>query len=139
MTEHPIDTWHHLVRTHDASGLATLLADEVVFHSPVVHTPQRGRKLAAGYLGAAFHVFFNPSFHYVREIRGLSDAMLEFETEIDGVLVNGVDIIRWNEGGQIVDFKVMVRPLKAINLIHQKMAAMLQSKAWDIAAPSARE
>jgi hypothetical protein len=84
-------------------------------------------------------VFFNPSFHYVREIRGLSDAMLEFETEIDGVLVNGVDIIRWNEGGQIVDFKVMVRPLKAINLIHQKMAAMLQSKAWDIAAPSAWE
>jgi SnoaL-like domain len=127
VTEHPIDTWHHLVRTHDASGLATLLADDVVFHSPVVHTPQRGKKLAAGYLGAAFHVFFNPSFRYVREIRGQSDAMLEFETEIDGVLVNGVDIIRWNEAGQIVDFKVMVRPLKAINLIHQKMAAMLQS------------
>lgn len=127
MTEHPIDRWHHLVRTHDASGLATLLADDAVFHSPVVHTPQRGKKLAAGYLGAAFHVFFNPSFRYVREIRGDSDAMLEFETEIDGVLVNGVDIIQWNEAGQIVDFKVMIRPLKAINLIHQKMAAMLQS------------
>jgi hypothetical protein len=78
-------------------------------------------------LGAAFYVFFNPTFRYVREIVGPSDAMLEFETEIDGVLVNGVDIIRWNEAGQIVDFKVMLRPLKAINLIHQKMAAMLQS------------
>jgi hypothetical protein len=63
----------------------------------------------------------------VREIVGASDAMLEFETEIDGILVNGVDVIRWNDAGQIVDFKVMLRPLKAINLIHQKMAAMLQS------------
>ena len=79
------------------------------------------------YLGAALHVFCNPTFRYVREIVGPSDAMLEFETEIDGILVNGVDIIRWNDAGQIVDFKVMLRPLKAINLIHQKMAAMLQS------------
>ena len=139
MTEHPIDTWHRLVRTHDASGLATLLADDAIFHSPVVHSPQRGKQLAAGYLGAAFHVFFNPSFRYLREIRGESDAMLEFETEIDGVLVNGVDIIRWNEAGQIVDFKVMIRPLKAINVIHQRMAAMLQSKAGDIAATANKE
>lgn len=79
------------------------------------------------YLGAAFRVFFNPTFRYIREIVGESDAMLEFETEIDGILVNGVDIIRWNAAGQIVDFKVMLRPLKAINVIHQKMAAMLQS------------
>ncbi len=139
MTEHPIDTWHRLVRTHDPLGLAMLLADDAVFHSPVVHTPQRGKKLAAGYLGAAFHVFFNPSFRYLREIRGESDAMLEFETEIDGVLVNGVDIIRWNEAGQIVDFKVMIRPLKAINVVHQRMAAMLQSKAADIAASAIKE
>jgi hypothetical protein len=104
-----------------------LLAEDAVFHSPVVHTPQRGRKRAAAYLSAAFHVFFNPTFRYVREIVGASDAMLEFETEIDGVLVNGVDLIKWNEAGQIVEFKVMLRPLKAINLIHQRMAAMLQS------------
>ncbi len=126
MTDHPLDTWHRLVRTHDASGLNALLAEDAVFHSPVVHTPQRGKALAVGYLSAAFHVFFNPTFRYVREIVGESDAMLEFETEIDGVLVNGVDIITWNSAGQISDFKVMLRPLKAINLIHQKMAAMLQ-------------
>jgi hypothetical protein len=71
-------------------------------------------------------VFFNPNFRYVREIVGDSEAMLEFETEVDGILINGVDLIRWNDAGQIVDFKVMLRPLKAINLIHQKMAAMLQ-------------
>jgi ketosteroid isomerase-like protein len=127
MKEHPLATWHRLVRTNDASGLAALLADDAVFHSPVVHTPQRGKAIVARYLGAAFHVFFNPTFRYVREIAGPSDAMLEFETEIDGVQVNGVDLIRWNDAGLIVDFKVMVRPLKAINLIHQRMAAMLQA------------
>jgi hypothetical protein len=104
-----------------------LLAEDAVFYSPVVHTPQRGRRLASRYLSAAFQVFFNPTFHYVRELVGPSDAMIEFETEIDGVLVNGVDLIKWNESGQIVEFKVMLRPLKAINLIHQRMAAMLQS------------
>ena len=125
----PLATWHHLVRTQDPSGLGALLAEDAVFHSPVVHTPQRGRKLTAMYLGAAFRVFFNPSFRYVREIVGPTDAMLEFETEIDGIVVNGVDIIKWNAAGQIVEFKVMLRPLKAINLIHQRMAAMLQSAA----------
>lgn len=127
MTEHPLETWHRLVRTQDASGLNALLADDAVFYSPVVHAPQRGRKLAARYLSAAFQVFFNPTFRYVREIAGASDAMLEFETDIDGVQVNGVDLIKWNEAGLIVEFKVMLRPLKAINVIHQRMAAMLQA------------
>ncbi len=126
MTEHPIAAWHRLVREHDPRGIDALLDVDAVFLSPVVHTPQRGRKLAAMYLTAAFQVFFNPTFRYVREIVGPSDAMLEFETEIDGVLVNGVDIIRWNEAGRIVEFKVMLRPLKAINVVHQRMAAMLQ-------------
>jgi hypothetical protein len=127
MTDHPLEIWRRLVRERDPSGLSGLLAEDAVFYSPVVHTPQRGRKLAAGYLSAAFHVFFNPTFQYVREIVGASDAMLEFETELDGILVNGVDLIKWNDEGQIVEFKVMIRPLKAINIIHQRMAAMLQS------------
>jgi SnoaL-like domain len=127
MTEHALDAWHRLVRTQDVSGLDRLLAEDAVFHSPVVHTPQRGRKLATMYLGAAFSVFFNPTFRYVREIVGPFDAMLEFETEVDRISVNGVDLIKWNDAGQIVDFKVMLRPLKAINVIHQRMAAMLQA------------
>ncbi|MEO7338153.1 MAG: nuclear transport factor 2 family protein [Caldimonas sp.] len=128
MTEHPLEIWHRLVRSQDPSGLHDLLADDAVFYSPVVHSPQRGRPLANAYLSAAFKVFFNPSFRYVREIVGASDAMLEFETEIDGVIVNGVDIIKWDASGRIVEFKVMLRPLKAINLIHQQMAAMLQTE-----------
>lgn len=125
MTTHPIAAWHALVRSRDPSGLEALLAEEAVFFSPVVHAPQRGKALTAAYLSAAFTVFFNPSFRYVREIMGTSDAMLEFETEMDGIVVNGVDIIRWNEAGKIVEFKVMLRPLKAIHLIHERMAAVL--------------
>jgi hypothetical protein len=127
MTETPLATWHELVRTRNAKGLDALLANEVVFHSPVVHTPQSGKAVTLQYLSAAFNVFFNPSFRYVRELVGERDAVLEFLVEIEGIAVNGVDMIRWDDQGRIVDFKVMIRPLKAINLIHQKMAAMLQA------------
>ena len=126
---HPVAQWHRIVRERDRAGLDALLDDAIVFHSPVVHTPQHGKALATMYLGAALQVFGNPTFHYVREIVGPRDAMLEFETELDGVLVNGVDILRWNEAGRLVGFKVMLRPLKAIQLIHERMAAMLQRAA----------
>jgi len=122
-----IETWHDLVRARDVRGLDALLANNVVFHSPVVHSPQVGKAVAMQYLSAAFRVFFNESFQYVREIIGPQDAALEFQVEIDGIVVNGIDLIQWNDAGQIVDFKVLIRPLKAINLIHQKMAAMLQA------------
>lgn len=120
-----LDTWHEIARTRNAAGLDALLADAVVFHSPVVHTPQAGKQIAKLYLGAAFKVFFNESFRYVREIVGPHDAALEFQVEIDGIAVNGIDLIKWDDADRIVEFKVMLRPLKAINLIHQKMAALL--------------
>ena len=126
MTANPLERWHELVRTRNPRGLDELIASDAVFHSPVVHTPQVGRRLVVGYLSAAFEVFFHDSFRYVREVRGERDAVLEFQVELDGVSVNGVDMIRWNDAGEIVDFKVMVRPLKAIQLIHRKMGEMLQ-------------
>ena len=128
MTASAVSTWHDLVRSRNVKGLDALLADDAVFHSPVVHTPQRGKAITAQYLAAAFQVFFNPSFRYVREIVGAHDAALEFEVEIDGIAVNGIDLLQWNDDGKIVEFKVLIRPLKAINLIHQKMAAMLQAQ-----------
>jgi len=127
MKQHPIEHWHHILEHRDPAQLDAFLANDVVFHSPVVHKPQQGKLLTTYYLAAAFKVFFNDSFRYVRQIIGPSDAMLEFETTIDGVLVNGVDIIKWNADGQVVEFKVMLRPLKAINLIHERMGAMLQA------------
>ena len=127
MNEHPVAAWHRIVASRSSDDLSAWLADDVVFHSPVVHTPQRGKALTMGYLTAALGVLGNERFRYVREIIGPQDALLEFETEIDGIVINGVDLIRWNDAGRVVDFKVMVRPLKAINVVHQRMAAMLEA------------
>jgi hypothetical protein len=126
MTIDTLAHWHQIVAARDAKDLAKLLADDVVFHSPVVHTPQTGKSITTLYLTAALHVFGNDSFRYVREVVGERDAVLEFQVEIEGISVNGVDMIKWAGDGRIVEFKVMLRPLKAVNLIHQKMAAMLQ-------------
>jgi len=121
-----LDTWHQVMKAKDPHGLKALLADDAVFHSPVVHTPQVGKPITYQYLYAAFHVFGNDTFTYVREVVGDQDAVLEFTLEIDGIRINGVDMIHCNAAGQIDDFKVMLRPLKAVNLIHQKMGAMLE-------------
>src|ERR1700733_10145400 len=128
MTLATLSTWHELVRTQNTKGLSSVLADEVVFYSPIVNTPQVGKAITLYYLSAAFHVFLNETFRYVRELTGPRDAVLEFQVEIDGINVNGVDMIKWDDETKIVEFKVLIRPLKAVNLIHQKMAAMLQAK-----------
>jgi hypothetical protein len=125
MTQVALDRWHDYVRTRDVAILDALLADDVVFHSPVVHTPQVGKEITRKYLVAALRVLGTPAFRYVREIVGPRDALLEFVVDIDGITINGVDLIAWNDDGRIVDFKVMVRPLKAINALHQAMGAML--------------
>ncbi|MEO0982300.1 MAG: nuclear transport factor 2 family protein [Pseudomonadota bacterium] len=116
---------------HDHAALADMLADDVTFWSPIVHTPQRGKAITLAYLGAAGNVLGGDSFKYVRIFGQDLNALLEFECEIDGLYVNGVDIIRWNEAGRIVDFKVMVRPLKAVNLVHANMKAMLERMQAD--------
>jgi hypothetical protein len=128
LTANPLETWHRIVVTQDPSGLQALLADDVVFHSPIVHTPQRGKEVATRYLEAALHVFFSPSFRVVRKLFGDTDAMLEFESEVDGVTINAVDIVKWNHAGQVIEFKVMVRPLKAIGVVQQKMTERLQAR-----------
>lgn len=126
MNAEAIVRWHKIVQTRDSSELPALLSDDVIFYSPVVHTPQIGKAVTAKYLTAALHVFFNDTFRYVREVVGERDAVLEFQTEIDGIVVNGVDMIKWNDEGKVIEFKVMIRPLKAITLIHQKMGEMFQ-------------
>lgn len=125
-----IDTlkaWHKLVENSDAQGLDDLLADDSVFHSPVVHTPQEGKQKVKMYLSAAFMGLGNGKFRYVREVVSGNNAVLEFTTEIDGIVINGIDMFTWNEEGKITDFKVMIRPLKAINLLHKLMGAALET------------
>ncbi len=127
MDSSPLAVWHQLVESGEMTGLENLLADDVVFHSPVVFTPQEGKELTLMYLTAAFHVLGGDEFVYTREVVNERDAVLEFKALVDGIEVNGVDMIGWNEEGLINDFKVMVRPLKAFNLLHQKMREMLSA------------
>ncbi|MCK7511343.1 MAG: nuclear transport factor 2 family protein [Desulfobacterales bacterium] len=126
MIENTIATWHKLVDARDAAGLDNILAEQVVFHSPVVHTPQVGKPITTLYLTAALHVLNNDTFKYLREVISGNHAVLEFQTVIDGISINGVDMITWGEDGRIIDFKVMLRPLKAVNLVHKMMGEMLQ-------------
>jgi hypothetical protein len=118
-------TWHEILEQGDLSRLDEILAEDCVFLSPVVHTPQEGRELTRFYLTGAFSVF-NDSFHYVKEVVSGNHAVLEFVCEVEGLVINGVDIMTFNEAGKIVEFKVMIRPLKAVNLLHAKMKAMLE-------------
>ncbi len=122
-----LDSWHDIIRNGDTSALETLIADDAVFHSPVVHTPQVGKAIVVKYLTAAAIVLMNDSFHYVREMVQDHEALLEFQATIDDIVINGIDHIRWNENNQIVEFKVWVRPLKAIQKLHQVMAKQLDS------------
>ncbi|MBM7335253.1 MAG: nuclear transport factor 2 family protein [Alcanivorax sp.] len=126
MIEQTIERWHRLVDAKDADALNDILADNVTFHSPVVHTPQEGKAITRMYLTAALHTLNNEHFRYEREILQGDNAMLEFTTVLDGIQLNGVDIIHCDADGRIDDFKVMVRPLKAVNKIHEMMGAMLE-------------
>jgi len=126
MISDTIMAWHKIIENRDAKGLDSILADDVVFHSPIVHTPQAGKPITMLYLSAALHVLNNDTFKYLREVIQGNNAVLEFQTMIDGIAINGVDMITWGADGRITDIKVMVRPLKAINLVHRMMGEMLQ-------------
>ena len=122
-----IDEWHRIIKSQDMSALPALLAEDAVFHSPIVHTPQEGRDLVMMYLTGAGQLLFNGTFEYLKEARGDHCAILEFQAEVEGLTINGVDIITWNEDQKITEFKVMVRPLKAINLLHAKMKELIEA------------
>ena len=125
MTMTALDKWYAYVKSHDRTALWDLLHPDVVFESPVVHSPQRGRDITFKYLASALEVLGGSGFTYVGEWRNDKGVVLEFEQEIDGIRLNGVDIINFSDDGRIIHFKVMVRPLKAINLLHRLMAEQL--------------
>jgi hypothetical protein len=141
MIEHVVEQWHQYMRGELPGGLDSLLDDDVVFYSPIVFTPQVGRAVTALYLQAAAVALpgdpgadgssesppgTGGGFRYTKKVLDGDTAILEFETSIDGKYVNGVDIIRCNEMGRIVEFRVMIRPLQAVNAVHQQMAATLE-------------
>ncbi len=125
MTKETLGRWHEFVASADPSILTEIIAEDCVFLSPVVHTPQQGGDITRLYLTGAMHVL-KDGFHYVKEVTSGAHAVLEFVCTVDGLQVNGVDIITFDEQGKICEFKVMVRPLKAINVLHARMGEMLQ-------------
>lgn len=137
-----VERWHEVLANR-MEGLEDLIHEDCVFLSPIVFTPQEGRDLTMLYLRAAGNTLNVPSdsvaghessgtgtserpFRYVKEILDGHQAALEFETVVDGISMNGIDIITCDDDGQIIEFKVMVRPLKAVNKIHEQMRAMLE-------------
>ena len=139
MKMNAIEKWYEVIKSDNPDKYDEVLAEDCVFYSPVVYTPQRGREITKMYLMAAGGVFggedspkkildekSTSKFKYIKEIIGENSAVLEFETEIDGIYVNGIDLISWNEENKITEFKVIVRPLQAVNKLHQQMQDMLE-------------
>lgn len=121
-----LQSWFdYMMGGHNKSLLLEMLHDDVVFRSPVVHTPQEGKAITFAYLSAAGNTLGNGTFKYTKVFDCGDKAVLEFENEMDGIQVNGIDMIEWDESGKITDFKVMVRPLKAIQAVHAAMGKML--------------
>ena len=123
-----LKNWHTFLETGNPKILDDLLSDEVIFYSPIVWTPQEGKQITKLYLMAAMQVFGgeNSNFIYVKQVIDKNNFFLEFTTVIDGITVNGIDMIEVNDEGKIISFKVMIRPLKAINKVHEKMGEMLE-------------
>ena len=136
MIKENIKKWHDHIKGEFPGGFDELLADDVIFYSPIVFSPQKGKDLTTLYLMAAGNTFGGDqsrdgtlqesSFKYTKEVLDGNQAILEFETQIDGKYVNGVDIITFNSEGKISEFKVMIRPLQAVNILHEKMQEMLK-------------
>jgi len=128
-TQQALANWHKIAANGSkADELATIIHQDAVFHSPVVHTPQRGQAIVVAYLSAAGKTLGNDSFHYDREVVGEGTVVLEFSTEMEGIAVNGIDMITFDDQGMITDFKVMVRPLKAINKVWEMMGRQLEKQ-----------
>ena len=122
-----IHKWHEVLDSDDLNMLDSILADDAVFSSPVVFTPMEGKEITKMYLNAAGQSFNMEKFQYTKEIHDGMNSVLEFETYIDDISVNGVDIIEWNEDGKISNFKVMIRPFKAVQKVQEKMIEALES------------
>jgi hypothetical protein len=123
-----IDRWLGVIEHGQTADLDDMLAEDAIFYSPAVFSPQRGRATAAAYLRAAEHMFAGTGFHYVNTWIDTNSAVLEFAAEVDGVAVEGVDILHWNDADQLTSVKVMIRPFKAIQTVVAKMAELLAAQ-----------
>ncbi|MEE9407587.1 MAG: hypothetical protein V3V28_05880 [Polaribacter sp.] len=121
-----LGTWHDFVKNKNYENLSDFLDDDAVFYSPIVFKPIEGKFMVGMYLMAAAEIIGNGNFQYVREVYDTENAMLEFITKINGISVEGIDMIKFTKEGKLKEIKVMIRPLKAVNIVHQKMGEYLE-------------
>jgi len=121
-----VELWRTLFHDSKHDAIEDMLAEDIVLHSPIMHTPQTGKKHVAGYIIGAHHIYNQYNFDYIRDWSKDREIVLEFEGEIDGIVVNGIDIIRWNKDGKIDDFKVMVRPASGVKALGQTMVELMK-------------
>ena len=122
----PIKEWHEVIKSGNTENLSSIIDSDCIFYSPVVFTPQKGKELTIKYLSAAALVFGDDSFKYIKEVINEKNACLEFELKLNGIEINGVDLISWNDKNKISEFKVLIRPLKGVQLIHELMGGTLE-------------
>ena len=122
----PIKEWHEIVKSGNTENLSSIIDSDCIFYSPVVFTPQKGKELTIKYLSAAALVFGDDSFKYIKEVINEKNACLEFELKLNGIEINGIDLISWNDKNKISEFKVLIRPLKGVQLIHELMGGTLE-------------
>jgi len=127
MMNEPVSKWHEVVKNRDYNLLTEILHNDVIFYSPVVYSPQHGKDVTLKYLAAASEVFNSSNFKYIKEINNQNCASLEFTLTIDDTEINGIDLISWDDTGLITEFKVFIRPLQGVNLIHKLMQQMLEN------------
>ena len=125
--QNPISKWHDVVSLRDYNMLTEIVEENCIFYSPVVFTPQRGKDITLKYLMAASEVFNASNFKYHKEIISNQHASLEFTLTLEDTEINGIDLITWNDDGLITEFKVFIRPLQGVNIIHKMMGNMLES------------
>jgi hypothetical protein len=123
-----IERWLRVIEDGQSAHLDDMLAEDAVFYSPAVFTPQRGRATALAYLQAAEQMFSATNFHYVEKWYGENSAVLHFAADVDGLSLEGIDMIHWNDAGKITSIKVMMRPFKALQAVIGRMAELLAGR-----------
>ena len=123
-----VERWLQVIEDGQTAQLDDMLAEDAVFYSPAVFTPQRGRATVLAYLHAAEQIFSATNFHYVQKWYGENSAVLHFAADVDGLSLEGIDMIQWNDAGKITSIKVMIRPFKALQGVIAKMAELLAGR-----------
>jgi hypothetical protein len=131
-----LDGWHRFVATGDQDPLPPLLSEHIVFRSPFVQSPIPGRTATLLVLTTVVQIFENFRYHRTF-IGGSHDAALEFSANIGKWQLKGIDLIKFNEAGEMIEFEVMIRPIKALQALGEEMGNRIGPQLSQLKAAAA--